>query len=699
MGNTTIPALTDGGEALGTDSIPVARGGNDVRVRPPLPFGPYANLAALQTAYPASAALAGRHAYVGSAAPYSVYTCNGAAWSIGSIGPFASTAALQTAYPAATNTGRLASVGAAAPYAIYSSNGSAWVLAVDAAGNPAVAVATRKVIIETDWWTDVDDVLAIRLALWGEKIGAWDILTMGINTTLANGPGSLDALCYADGRRKMPIGVPATSYVPSGSPAYQLNMTTTGHAAGLPGNRPTAVSLHRRALAAAANGSVEILSIGYLNNLADLLASPADAISSLTGAQLVAAKVSKLWVMGGNWPTGSENNFSRDATAIAAAAAVVSGWPTPIIFQGYEVGASVITGGNLVSDVATTDIVAKALVDFPTPGGRNSWDPMMAMACMADTLANAGYTSVQGTAAVNAGTGANSFTVGAGTHSYLVKSQPDSFYTKQINNMVVPAYQTSYYPGVSSNKRFITTYPRTDIGLAQPVIPAQFTAGVDDANLYCWLHAADLASAGLADGAVIDAWQDRKGNRTMTVAGTNALRPTFAASKVGRPAVAFSGSQRLVNNTVGEIFPAEHTIYARVEFDTAPAGNQSVIAQENTGATVRSFYLRVASGIAAQGVSFFNGTGSTANANAVAITTGAWQIVGQARGVFKLAAFYNATRSADTVLSNVDTVLSQLTIGGRQGGTEFMTGWVAEIRVYEGYHDATKAALVIADMT
>lgn len=112
------------------------------------PFGPYASAAALETAFPA-AANAGRLGFVGSAAPYTVYTSNGTAWAVGALGPYASTGALQTAFPAAANAGRFATIGASAPYAVYASTGSAWVLAVSTSGNGPFGPYATPAALET----------------------------------------------------------------------------------------------------------------------------------------------------------------------------------------------------------------------------------------------------------------------------------------------------------------------------------------------------------------------------------------------------------------------------------------------------------------------------------------------------------------------------------------------------------------------
>ena len=52
-----------------------------------------------------------------------------------------------------------------------------------------------------------------------------------------------------------------------------------------------ALPVLRRTLAAADDHSISYVSVGFLHNLAELLASPADTISPLTGQQLVEQKV------------------------------------------------------------------------------------------------------------------------------------------------------------------------------------------------------------------------------------------------------------------------------------------------------------------------------------------------------------------------------------------------------------------------
>ncbi len=136
---------------------------------------------------------------------------------------------------------------------------------------------------------------------------------------------------------------------------------------------PDAVLLYRRILAAEADHSVVIVSIGTLENLADLLQSQPDDHSPLAGADLVRRKV-RLWsCMGGNYPAGkdAEHNFKFGGQKTAQA---INNWPTPILFSGWEVGIRIITGANL-AQLPSPNPVRRAYELYNKPGaGRYSWD-------------------------------------------------------------------------------------------------------------------------------------------------------------------------------------------------------------------------------------------------------------------------------------------------------------------------------------
>ena len=104
--------------------------------------------------------------------------------------------------------------------------------------------------------------------------------------------------------------------------------------------------VYRKTLAAQPDQSVVICSVGALSNLEDLLNSPADELSPLTGSELIRRKVRLTVIMGGGFPRTAvpETNIKLDP---AAAVTVVNEWPGPTLWQGYEVGAAIITGSGL----------------------------------------------------------------------------------------------------------------------------------------------------------------------------------------------------------------------------------------------------------------------------------------------------------------------------------------------------------------
>ncbi|KAI9037476.1 inosine/uridine-preferring nucleoside hydrolase [Aspergillus affinis] len=117
------------------------------------------------------------------------------------------------------------------------------------------------------------------------------------------------------------------------------------------------VRLYRQSLARAKPHGVKIASIGLLDNLADLLDSPGDRISNMTGYELVRQKVNDLVIMGGEYPSGLEDNSRRSP---GAAAKVVLDWPSKIVFSGSELGRDVFSGAKFTTQGNASDPVRTA---------------------------------------------------------------------------------------------------------------------------------------------------------------------------------------------------------------------------------------------------------------------------------------------------------------------------------------------------
>jgi hypothetical protein len=140
----------------------------------------------------------------------------------------------------------------------------------------------------------------------------------------------------------------------------------------------TPVDLYRSVLNEAEDNSLNVISIGFLTNLADLLKSEADDISDLTGTELARSKVSKLVIMGGMYPSGWEFNFGGGDPA--STIYVLNHWPSnvPITFSGAELGGNIYSGQNLAQHSPPDSPV---LASYQWYVGRcstirESWDPL-----------------------------------------------------------------------------------------------------------------------------------------------------------------------------------------------------------------------------------------------------------------------------------------------------------------------------------
>jgi inosine-uridine nucleoside N-ribohydrolase len=98
-----------------------------------------------------------------------------------------------------------------------------------------------------------------------------------------------------------------------------------------------AVRLLRNVLAES-SGNVVVVQVGFSDNLSALLDTGPDDFSPLDGRSLVAAKVSLLSMMAGDFASRKpEYNVRID---VPAARKVIRDWPTPVVFSGFEVGAA-----------------------------------------------------------------------------------------------------------------------------------------------------------------------------------------------------------------------------------------------------------------------------------------------------------------------------------------------------------------------
>jgi hypothetical protein len=555
----------------------------------------------------------------------------------------------------------------------------------------------RQVIVDTDSWTDPDDAKAFRLLGHATRLGLIDLRAVVQDVKCLKGPGAISALLEAEGLGAVSIGAHA-SYIPSGgTPTWQGAVYDVfPHRLGLWATVPTSTEVYRRALTEAPNASVDIISIGYLVALQDLLSSAGDSIDSRTGAQLVAAKVRHLWVMGGYWPSGPENNFNRDSTAKTAANAVVAAWPSPITFLGFEVGTRIITGGILAGTTAT-DPIAYILNQQSVATGDPSWDEMLTwLACLQDPT-TAGYTAVTGTATVNASTGFASFTPsGGGAHRYVVKAASDRWFTNDLQSRMVVGRDPmpSIPPGVLAGVQ-IQASQRSRAPLTPTAIPARTTTLATD--LVAHFDADDLS--GLTVGDKVTHWSDRMLTHPVRQL-TTANQPTLG-STAGKNCVHFVGSQSLVGDTFS--WPsATFTVYVRCYFGTLPSGTaQYLCCADDSQSAARIFGLQIGTTALPIGLGYYPHSTGTACTGSTALTGSTWQTVGVRANASQVQVFLDgAFATATTGRSGQNTGWQALAIGSRYTDSLALTltGEIREVRVYQAYHDDATVAAVTAAM-
>ncbi len=293
----------------------------------------------------------------------------------------------------------------------------------------------RCFIIGTDWSSDCDDVMAMRIICRAHRAGKIALLGVNIDDNTENAVQSLSSFLKTEGCEDLPIGFDRMAKRVCHDSKYQSRMCLLPSSLKSNDEAEKSVSLLRRLIASAPE-KVEIAEIGYTQSLAALLRSSPDEHSPLHGYELVREKVSKLWIMAGKWDErgGREHNFTGTRATKKGGAYICKKWPTPVTFLGWEVAAEVYAGGNL----SETDVVGAAIRDYGCDPikGRNAWDPMLVVLALTGDEKTAGYSVVTGKARLCALTGKNYFAPGAGNHKYVVKEQPDEYYTEIINQLL-----------------------------------------------------------------------------------------------------------------------------------------------------------------------------------------------------------------------------------------------------------------------
>jgi inosine-uridine nucleoside N-ribohydrolase len=209
----------------------------------------------------------------------------------------------------------------------------------------AAAAEPVRLIFDTDIGNDVDDVLALGMIHAFQTRGACELLAVTVTKDHELAGPFVDAVNTFYGRSHIPIGVVRGGVTRDEGKFLGLAREVRyPHALKKSADAPEAVALLRKLLAAQPDGSVVIAQVGFATNLSRFLASPADAVSPLTGKELAARKVRLVSAMFGAYKPDGGVNPHREYNVVEdlpASKKFTAEWPTPIVFSGFEVGLAI----------------------------------------------------------------------------------------------------------------------------------------------------------------------------------------------------------------------------------------------------------------------------------------------------------------------------------------------------------------------
>ncbi|MFQ5823569.1 MAG: PKD domain-containing protein [bacterium] len=220
----------------------------------------------------------------------------------------------------------------------------------------------KKVIYETDMCLDVDDVGASAILHALANRGEVEILAVCFNEVHPSGAAAIDAINTWYGRGDIPIGIYKGTLPDPDYSEYLDDLTKFPHDLNN-ANAPSALEVYRDVLLQQPDSSVTIISVGFLNNLNDLLRAEPN---------LVARTIKELVIMAGVNHDGF--NLVRH-NLVSASENIIKNWPTPIVFS--QAGGSIFTG-SVLKDAPEENPVKEAYYRFFNSQfcNRPSWDEM-----------------------------------------------------------------------------------------------------------------------------------------------------------------------------------------------------------------------------------------------------------------------------------------------------------------------------------
>jgi len=277
----------------------------------------------------------------------------------------------------------------------------------------------KKIIFETDMCLDVDDVGALAALYALANNGEVDLLAVCFNEVHPSGAAAIDAINTWYGRGDIPVGIYKKELADPDKSDYLDALKKFPHDLDNE-SALSAVDVYTKVLSKQDDKSVTIVSVGFLNNLSDLLKAEPD---------LVAQKVNKLVVMGGVNNDGF--NLSRH-NLVSASEYVIRNWPSPLVIS--QPGSRILTGEKLENSPQDNP-VREAYYQFFNSYfcGRPSWDQI---AVLYGVRGLSDYFSeiTEGTGSLRNG---YKWQMKFGHRSYLKKRLENESYVQTIENLML----------------------------------------------------------------------------------------------------------------------------------------------------------------------------------------------------------------------------------------------------------------------
>lgn len=302
-----------------------------------------------------------------------------------------------------------------------------------------------KVIIDSDFSSDVDDVLSLSTAVAFDRNEDIELIGVALCCSSSRAAQACNALLNESGYWDVPVASAGENGVVLPND-YHVGMESYPHSTDY---FYDTTNLYRMLLASSQD-KVNIITIGQLTNINDLLNSQPDEHSDLTGAELIAEKVNCIYIAGGKHNGGLENNifyggvdygnnkYYNNTKVAEAAKNVADNCPCEQIWLEADITGTFCVGECFDRlDKSDSDIISRALKDYGTSYGSASFDPMTVWVAITDLTGKVNNVSMTAGKMNIKLSGTSYFTENEnGTHYRFDKLANDGWYRDEINKLL-----------------------------------------------------------------------------------------------------------------------------------------------------------------------------------------------------------------------------------------------------------------------